>query len=600
MKRQSQVLLAVALVAAGAAGCFKDPVDSLRNGPAVLSVNQSAVYVKSGDSTAVIAYLKDSAGNVLPATDPSWTSTDPLVAVVNVPKDASGNPTPPIPGFAYTRANIRGVDSVSGGQTTVIVSSRGIVDTIRVVVLPARLTLQHVSYLGPTLTDTVIKGPDALIPGDTTKRYSYSAQDTLVLSGTTTKLTFDTSKVTVQVATTNGASKGLIVSKTPSTLKVVFQAGTAGKVMVQHLLLNTGDAAVGTIKVDTLIGDSVHVAAFRINPATFGGGAAVANNIVTVTAPPGMTFSSASTASFGGAPAPVVAQTPTSLSAISSAVGTVGAAVVVYKVGMASTGTGVTGVTFDSISTNDQAYTLSQAGFPDAGLFSPNNGLLGDTIILTAPTGMSFATSGAVSKVIFGNPSDSTSDTAWTVSVTADTLKALAKRGGTSKIVATNMSLSVPGAVPFALSSLNPQTIASVGSDFPAGVDIATARPLTIPANDTAVAYGGLPPAGADFWTFTTVAAHVIKGTVAWFGSGNPGGTGLNTTAYTEDIDMLLCNAATACDESGADLTGFAAAKATQPETFTTTSRPADQYWIGILGFNVNYTIGYRLTIILQ
>ena len=140
MKRQSLVLLAVAFVAAGAAGCFKDPVSGLRNGPAVLDVNQSRVVLKSGDSTAVIAYLKDLAGNTLAATGVTWTSGNASIAVVNVPVDANGNPTPPIPANAYTRANIRGVDSVSGGETTVIVSSRGVADTIRVVVTPKKLT----------------------------------------------------------------------------------------------------------------------------------------------------------------------------------------------------------------------------------------------------------------------------------------------------------------------------------------------------------------------------------------------------------------------------------------------------------------------------
>ena len=104
MKRQSQVLLAVALVAAGAAGCFKDPVDSLRGGPAVMSVSQSAVYLKTGDSTTVVAYLKDNAGNVLAATGVTWTTGDPAIAVVNVPVDSVGGLSRQVRSLLYSWA----------------------------------------------------------------------------------------------------------------------------------------------------------------------------------------------------------------------------------------------------------------------------------------------------------------------------------------------------------------------------------------------------------------------------------------------------------------------------------------------------------------
>lgn len=169
MKRQSLVLLAVAFVAAGAAGCFKDPVGNLRNGPTGFTVDHSAVNLRTGDSTAVTAYLIDEAGNQLAVTGATWTSLNPAVAVVRM------DTTQAIPGAAYTKGFIRGVDSTNGGWTSVIVTSRGIADTIRVAVIPAKLVAAHYAFAGPALTDTVISPPNALIPGDTAKYYAYTA-----------------------------------------------------------------------------------------------------------------------------------------------------------------------------------------------------------------------------------------------------------------------------------------------------------------------------------------------------------------------------------------------------------------------------------------
>ncbi len=599
MKRQSLVLLAVAFVAAGAAGCFKDPVGNLRNGPSGFTVDHSAVNLRTGDSTAVTAYLLDDAGNQLAVTGATWTSLNPAVAVVRM------DTTQAIPGAAYTKGFIRGVDSTNGGWTNVIVTSRGVADTIRVTVIPAKLVASHVAFAGPALTDTVISPPNALIPGDTAKYYGYTASDTLILNGSST-ISYDTSKVGAQVATTNGASKGIVVYKTPSQVKVMFQTGTAGKLTVFGMLLTPGNAKIGTIAVDTINGDSIAVAPIRIGPATFGLSAAVANNVLTVTSAGTASFIDSTHAEFDDAAAAIIAQTPTTISMFSAAAATASDGVTLYNVKMAGDVT-VGTVTLDSVSTTALSYTLSPAVLPNANVvISPNNAKLGDTLTITAPAGLEFSATGAVSQALAGNVTIPTSDTAWNISVSTGTLKVLPKRGGSGRITVTNMVLPVAGAVPFSLTTPTAVAIDSVNSDIAVSQTQAGALALNIPANDTAVVYGTALPGALNggfaqsYWTFTTTAAHTIFGNVAWFGSGNPYSSGTNTTAYTEDLDMLICNTATVCDESAADLANFAAATTSQPQKFTVAGLPAAQYWINVAGFNVKYTIIYQLTVILE
>jgi len=594
MKRQSSVLLAVAFLAAGAAGCFKDPVSDLASGPSALTVDHTVVFVHAGDSTSVAATLKDKGGNFLDVGTPSWNAVDP--SIVSVRLDTSLV----IPGNSASHAVIKGVDSISGGWTYVVVTARGISDTIRVVDIPKKLTSQHVATAGATLTDTVIV-PASILPPAPAQFNQYTAKDTLVLSGSST-LTFDTSRVTVQVATTNGASKGFVVAKTPSQIKVVFQVGTAGKVMVQHLLLTPGNPDVGSVVVDTLIGDSVSVAPWRIGPAAFGASAAVASNILTVTAGPNMSFTSATTASLGGAAAIIIGQTATSLSMFSPV--NYNGPVTVKKVTMAG-GPGVPSIVFDSLSSNTGALgAMTPAVFPNANItMSPNNARLGDTIILAAPAGLAFT---ANSRAILGNQGIATSDTAWVVSFSAGTLKVLAKRGGSSSVQVTNLQLA-SGGLPFTLTSPSAVAIDSVNSDIAVSQTQGGALALTIPASDTLITYGTALPGAANggfaqsYYTFTTSATHGISVAAAWFGSGNPyGGTGTNTTAYTEDLDLLLCNAATACDESAADLFNYGGATTAQPQSGSAAAQPAAQYWVNTAGFNVHYTIIYKLTIILN
>jgi hypothetical protein len=597
MKRQSSVLLAVAFVTAGAAGCFKDPVSDLLSGPSALSVNHSIVFVHAGDSTSVAATLKDKGGNFLDVGTPSWSVVDPSVASVRLDTSLV------IPGNSASHAVIKGVDSVGGGWTYVIVTARGVTDTVRVVDIPKKLVSQHVTTAGPSLTDTVIV-PASILPPAPAKFNQYTAKDTLVLSGTST-LTFDTSKVTVQVATTNGASKGFIVAKTPTQLKVVFQVGTAGKVMVQHLLMTPGNPAVGTVVVDTLIGDSVAVAPWRIGPAAFGASAAVASNILTVTAGPNMSFTAATTANLGANAGIIIGQTAGSLSMFSPV--NYNGSVTVFKVTMAG-GPGVPSIVFDSLTSTVGALgALSPAVFPNANItMSPNNARLGDTIILAAPAGLAFTAS---SRALVGNQGISTSDTAWVISQTAATMKVFAKRGGSSNVKVTNLQLA-SGGLPFTLTSPSAVAIDTVATDFPAATTKATARVAVIPASNVDTVYGSVncslsgcqqPPNGVttnDMWTFTTAATQIISVSLRWYGTGNPYSG--SDVAHTADLDIIACTAAMTCGIGEADdiLTGGAASN--QPENGVSAAQPAGQYYLNVIPFTGPQTVVYRLIITLQ
>jgi len=593
MKRQSLVLLAVAFVAAGAAGCFSDPVKPLRSGPTILSVDHSAVFVHAGDSTAVTATILDNGGNVLPETDASWTSANTAMAVVR--KD-----TTVIPGNYLTRAFIRGIDSISGGWTSVIVATRGVADTIRVTVLPAKLNKTLVATAGATLTDTVLVPFNPGPPAVAAKAITYTAKDTLVLTGTSI-ISFDTSRVAVSIATSNGTAKGFVVSKTPSVVKAVFQTGAAGHLMVNHVISTPGNSLIGAIAIDTLIGDSVAVAPWRLTPA-FGASVVQAGDTMTITAGTNETFTSSTLVTFTGPSdsvgpvdtAIVMGQTGTTINVLAPRT-RAGFRVTVRSVqmaGAASVGT----ITFDSLKTNDLAYSMTGATFPSANV-SVGGGKLGDTITITAPAGLAFDPAASIALV--GNTTVNTSDTAWILSRSAGTIKAFARRGGGSPVTVTNLKLPGGGAIP-ALTTPTAFPIDSVASDIAFSQTQGGAIVLTIPASDTLVTYGTTPPAGNSYTTFTTTATQAIRATALWFGSGNPYGSGTNTTKYTEDLDLLLCNAATKCDESAADLANFAGATTVNPQTLNVAALPAAQYWINVAGFNVGYSILYKLTVILH
>jgi hypothetical protein len=129
MKRQGKVLLAMAIVAVGAAGCFTDPTKDLQTGPSLLTLDHSYSYLKAGDSVTVTGQVKDKQGNIYPVTGATWTATN--TAVVTVRQD-----TTLIPGNYFTRAFIKGAALTAADSSLVTLTIGSLSDTLKVVVHP--------------------------------------------------------------------------------------------------------------------------------------------------------------------------------------------------------------------------------------------------------------------------------------------------------------------------------------------------------------------------------------------------------------------------------------------------------------------------------
>ncbi len=579
MKPQRLVLLALAFAATGAVGCFTDPTKDLRSGGTTLSVSDQAIYLRTGDSVAVVAELKDNQGNVLPAAGASWATGDATIADVRMD-------TVVIPGNYFTRGFIRGV-TATGGWTSVIVTIGSVSDTLRVSVMPAALVASQVAFSGTAKADTVVIPAQLGPPPVAAKNVVVSAPDTLILNGTSV-LNFDTSKVSVYANTPGGVITGYVIAKTPTQLKVVFNQPDSGTVVVKHILFVSGNASVGTIAMDSLVTGKTLVSRVR-----FTGAISQLGDTMTINAATGETFIASTGAKFGTTSAIVLTQTASAISVLSPVTYSGQVTVTNFMLGVA---------TVPSATTNSGTpFAINAATFPAANVsMSPNNGLLGDTVIVTAPAGLSFVTGTGPSNVLLGNTAISTSDTAWILSRSASTIKAFAKRGGGGNLSVTKLKLASGTVIPV-LATAAAYPIDSVNSDFINGGTEATAKPVlfTVGTPDTLYSSVNVNTTPQDFWTFTTTAAQNIAGNLAWFGTGNPGygGAGNSDIAHTADLDMLLCNVGMACDESVKDLFGFGAATATQPEVGSTSAaQPAGQYWITAIAFTAGAeSIVYRL-----
>ncbi len=376
MKRQSLVLLAVAFVAAGAAGCFSDPVSSLRNGPATLSVTSSSVFVLTGDSTSVTATLLDNAGNALAATGATWSTQDPTIAVV------TNDTTKAIPGAAYTKGSIRGV-AANGGLTNVTVTVRGITATVRVVVVPALIPSTDYSVTGTANADTVVipaqNGPPP-VPAQT---IAYSAGDTLVINGTGF-LNFD-STVSAYSSGPSGKANGFAVYHTPTSAHIVFTSGASGRVIVKGVNLATTSTSVDTVPVDSLLlADSMLLARAR-----YRGAFSQTGDTVSLTATNGIHFLPSTVVKFG-ANAGVLFDTTGGGKVLATAG---------YTGPVTLQGVGLGAATLDAVTSTAQP-TVTAAGFAFPGTVTT----AGDTMTVTATGPITFD---STTRVKVGATSDS-------------------------------------------------------------------------------------------------------------------------------------------------------------------------------------------------
>jgi len=180
------------------------------NGPARIDLARSVVFIDAGDSVSIQAEVKDEAGNVFSSADATWASGDETVAVAR--KD-----TVYIPGGAFSRVFIRGV---SGGQTYARITSNGLTDSLRVVVVPTVFNgtvLPATSNLGDTVTITA-----------------------------TSALSFSTAAGSLTDVTVGGLPV-YIISRTAGAIKFIGpKAATSDSVILTNVLL------LGSIRVATL------------------------------------------------------------------------------------------------------------------------------------------------------------------------------------------------------------------------------------------------------------------------------------------------------------------------------------------------------------
>jgi hypothetical protein len=211
MRHLSSIVLAGAVVAAGAVACFSDPTSSLRNGASRIVLTRSSVFLPVGDSQSVQAELKDDQGNTYDVPDATWTTSNPAVAVVNV--DASR----PIPLDAFSRAFIR---TVGAGAAWVYFESHGLKDSVQVYGLPLVFdgTVAHVANLTP--------------------------RDTVTVSGTSA-LSFVASGANQSVVTVGGEPV-FMISQTASQLQFLVPPVADGALNITNVMLN-GVVRIGSL-----------------------------------------------------------------------------------------------------------------------------------------------------------------------------------------------------------------------------------------------------------------------------------------------------------------------------------------------------------------
>jgi hypothetical protein len=568
MKHLSSVVLAAALVAAGVTACFKDPNADLRNGASRLELNRNAITLRTGDSLAIQAELKDDQGNVLNAAAITWSSDNAAVATVRVDSI-------PIPGPAFSRAFVLAVGA-AGGVAHVTATDGNLTSSFRVLVLPARLTASATAAVtGTARTDTIITNP----PGGAPILTIFTAGDTVVFTAVSGgALTFRTAAAAA-LDTANsqvwlGADRAYIVSRTATVLKVVARMPFRGRPWVTRMNW-AGPAEVGTVFLDSLQSDSVTVSKPR-----YYGSVTQLGDTMTINAQAGSTFDAASAVRFGATSAIVLGRTGlTGINVISPITYTGQVTVTAVHVGAA---------TIDSLK-SPANYTINQAAFGGTVVTA---GALLDTVKVYGT---------AVTKLDTGSVVTIGGVAAWQQirypttgsTTTLDSVKVFAKVPSSGPV--TISRVNVGGNIIPALATAGNIVITETPTgdpDIPAIYSPdAVALPInwaTVTAANPYVRYGAVDDAANydNFFTFTLSATRTVRIQLQFVGTGSAG------TAANPDIDLLVCNVGCAAWVSTAGATGA------QPENITLTNQAAGTYNILVEGWGTGGTYRpYRLLV---
>lgn len=254
----------IILAAGGFAACFRDPLGSLASGSQTLVADRHGVVISSGKSAVVTASLRDGRGQLVPLADATWRVADTTLATVAVDTAA-------LPGSYESRATVVG-RTPAGGVTTLRVTAAGLSAAVVVAVLPSKLDTSFIRYAGALHPDTSGAGP-------------FSAPDTLIVRGTAL-LRLDTVYGNWPYVRTPGRTYAYVLTGTASQLKMVFIQPAVGRLVVHNLLFATGDSVLGTIRLDSLVSDSVAVSRQR-----FTGPVTTVGDTLVLTAAPGTAFS---------------------------------------------------------------------------------------------------------------------------------------------------------------------------------------------------------------------------------------------------------------------------------------------------------------------
>lgn len=575
MKHLSSIVLAVAVVAAGATACFKDPTSSLRKGPNRIELTRSAVVLSTGDSLAVQAELKDEQGNTYDAGNVQWATDNAAVATVRV--DST-----PIPYNAFSRGFVLAA-SPTGGVAHVTVTSGSISSGFRVLNLPKRFSASMPPvFRGPTtVVDTIIsKRPDNTIALDV-----FTTGDTVVFKNVAgSDLTLDPTASTVSF----GAMKAYVLARSADSIKVVAPNSFHGRPWITKLTWH-GPAEVGNVAIDSLQGDSIAVAKPR-----YRGSIVVSSGIVmTISAPPtGLTFRTSTSPAASrtevfihGKRASIIQRTASLLvvsdTALADSAGYTGG-VIISNVDYSA------GIRFDSLWSTG-AFTISRVSFP--GTISTPATLM-DTIKVRAPGLLNAATS----NVTVGGLN------AWILYRSADSIYALAKQPGAISVTnVTTGGVTFPSLAP--ARAINVPATPTGAPNEPGNNSRATATAVSLTGTTTAsplLVYGVMDATNAsdywDYYTFTTTAVDTVTATLSWFGNGTGGASYTDTN--NPDFDVIICGPApvTSCGY-GADLSGNAGSGLSQPETFTVILVVPGQYYIRTFAYVTAGPVVYQLAL---